>query len=208
MRPNEEPQRHRRFPRSRFFIYTLYACEYGSQLSQVEDVREGLTEVIHKVERLAEDFPSDKDFYFNNNFPQFKSPVKSIQLQAEALLNEIGLARNLRLETIDFPSDPNESYYWLVSLQDNLVEGIDTAVDHLNLHMLHPFMPYLTEELWQWLPQRERSQPKLSICLAEYPAVNQVTAHLMHLTLSSRGGALDNKMVTAESCAKILLIEH
>lgn len=91
-----------------------------------------LTEAIRRVERLAEDFPSDKDFHFYNNFPQFKSPVQSIQSQAEALLNEIGLARNLRPETVGFPSDPDESYDWLVSLQDDLVEGIDAAVDHLN----------------------------------------------------------------------------
>jgi valyl-tRNA synthetase len=53
--------------------------------------------------------------------------------------------------------------------KDTLWLCLDTG-----LRMLHPFMPYLTEELWQRLPQQEGSQPKLTICLAEYPAVNQV----------------------------------
>jgi len=95
-----------------------------------------LSEVIRRVERLAEDFPSDKDFHFYNNFPQFKSPVRNIQSQAEALLNEIGLARSLRPEAGAFPSDPDESYDWLVALQDDLVEGIDAAVDQLNKETL------------------------------------------------------------------------
>ena len=55
--------------------------------------------------------------------------------------------------------------------RDTLWLCLDTG-----LRMLHPFMPYLTEELWQRLPQQEGSQPKLSICLAEYPSVNQVTS--------------------------------
>lgn len=55
--------------------------------------------------------------------------------------------------------------------RDTLWLCLDTG-----LRMLHPFMPYLTEELWQRLPQQEGSEPKLSICLAEYPAVNQVAS--------------------------------
>lgn len=87
-----------------------------------------LQEVIRRVERLSEDFPADKDFHFYNNFPLFKAPVRGIQSQAEALLSEIG-----RTKTVGaFRSDPDESYDWLVALQDDIVEGIDAAVDQLN----------------------------------------------------------------------------
>ena len=91
-----------------------------------------LQDAIRRVERFSEEFPAEKDFHFYNNFPQFKSPVRSIQSRAEAVLNDIGLAKKLRPETSRFPSDPDESYDWLVALQDDLVEGIDAAVDQLN----------------------------------------------------------------------------
>lgn len=55
--------------------------------------------------------------------------------------------------------------------RDTLWLCLDTG-----LRLLHPFMPYLTEELWQRLPQQEGSQAKVSICVADYPAVNQVVS--------------------------------
>lgn len=55
--------------------------------------------------------------------------------------------------------------------RDTLWLCLDTG-----LRMLHPFMPYLTEELWQRLPN-QGSQPKTTIVLAEYPAVNQEWAN-------------------------------
>ena len=55
--------------------------------------------------------------------------------------------------------------------RDTLWVCLDTG-----LRLLHPFMPYLTEELWQRLPQREgEAQAKSSIVVAEYPAVNHVS---------------------------------
>ncbi|KAG0578426.1 hypothetical protein KC19_4G021800 [Ceratodon purpureus] len=104
-----------------------------AQANEVVKALKGpLQEAIRRVERLSEDFPAEKDFHFYNNFPQFKTPVKGIQAQAEALLNDIGMAKRLRPETSRFPSDGDESYDWLVAVQDDLVEGIDAAVDLLN----------------------------------------------------------------------------
>ncbi|XP_043712744.1 valine--tRNA ligase, mitochondrial 1 [Telopea speciosissima] len=39
------------------------------------------------------------------------------------------------------------------------------------LRLLHPFMPYVTEELWQRLPQPQKSARKESIMICEYPSV-------------------------------------
>ena len=36
--------------------------------------------------------------------------------------------------------------------------------------LLHPLMPYVTEELWQRLPRAPQPQPPPSIMLAPYPA--------------------------------------
>lgn len=41
-----------------------------------------------------------------------------------------------------------------------------------NLRLLHPFMPYLTEELYQRLPRRSKKQVP-SICVEVYPEVNK-----------------------------------
>ncbi|XP_044325424.1 valine--tRNA ligase, mitochondrial 1 isoform X2 [Triticum aestivum] len=38
------------------------------------------------------------------------------------------------------------------------------------LRLLHPFMPYITEELWQRLPQPKGSSRKDSIMISEYPS--------------------------------------
>ena len=42
-----------------------------------------------------------------------------------------------------------------------------TCLDH-GLRLLHPFMPFVTEELWQRLPRRPNDATP-SIMLAQYP---------------------------------------
>jgi valyl-tRNA synthetase len=47
---------------------------------------------------------------------------------------------------------------------------MDTTVSIFEdlLKLLHPFMPFLTEEIWHWI--RERSNPNEAICHAAWPA--------------------------------------
>ena len=37
------------------------------------------------------------------------------------------------------------------------------------LRLVSPFMPFLTEELWQRLPRRQGGEETPSICVARYP---------------------------------------
>ncbi|MGB5552628.1 MAG: class I tRNA ligase family protein, partial [Thermoanaerobaculia bacterium] len=50
-------------------------------------------------------------------------------------------------------------------------EVLLTVLDR-SLRLLHPVMPYLTEELWQRLPGREEIHPS-TICLAPYPVAEE-----------------------------------
>jgi len=53
-----------------------------------------------------------------------------------------------------------------------------TCLDH-GLRLLHPFMPFVTEELWQRLPRRPNDSTP-SIMVSSYP-IN--VSHLLHLNL-------------------------
>ncbi|KAL2937552.1 Valine--tRNA ligase mitochondrial 1 [Bienertia sinuspersici] len=58
------------------------------------------------------------------------------------------------------------------------------------LRLLHPFMPFVTEELWQRLPQPKDTIQKESIVISEYPTViqswtNEIVEHDMELIESA-----------------------
>lgn len=55
------------------------------------------------------------------------------------------------------------------SAQDTLWVCLDNG-----LRLLHPFMPYVTEELWQRLPSSGDCTRKDSIMLCDYPSVVEV----------------------------------
>ncbi|EMC95433.1 hypothetical protein BAUCODRAFT_541606 [Baudoinia panamericana UAMH 10762] len=94
---------------------------------------------------------------------------------------------NAALATREFSKATQALYgYWLYELcdvfiensksiiRDGTPEASKSAVDTLytaldgGLRMMHPFMPFLTEELWQRLPRRQGDKTK-SIVIAAYP---------------------------------------
>ena len=54
--------------------------------------------------------------------------------------------------------------------QESALQTLYTALEGA-LTMIHPFMPFLTEEMWQRLPRRP-NDTTLSICKAAYPVYN------------------------------------
>ena len=64
-----------------------------------------------------------------------------------------------------------------------------TCLDY-GLRLLHPFMPFVTEELWQRLPRRP-NDPTPSIMLSKYPTFVSFSA-----PHSSRDGGLTQPSIT------------
>ncbi len=80
------------------------------------------------------------------------------------------------------------------------------------LRLLHPVMPFLTEELWQRLPGHEASTPE-TICLAPYPTAeptwhdevaDQTITLLKGLVMSVRNARVEAKVPAKSSVALYL----
>ncbi|KAK4493458.1 hypothetical protein RD792_006625, partial [Penstemon davidsonii] len=118
-----------------------------------------------------------------------------------SVLNKAISKTVLSLDSYEF-SDATTAVYswWQYQLCDVFIELIKTyfagndqafaserrfAQDTLwlcldnGLRLLHPFMPFVTEELWQRLPSKIDSARKESIVISEYPSAVEVTHTFM-----------------------------
>ena len=134
--------------------------------------------------------------YVLGNLPQdYTPPAKGGKTGKESLperwilhkLTYVAKRVNQTLEEREFSQATQATYqFWLYELCDVYIENsksiirdgseeekasaiatLYTALDG-GLKLMHPFMPFLTEELWQRLPRRPGDKTK-SIVIAEYP---------------------------------------
>lgn len=126
----------------------------------------------------------------------FQPPAENRPTGQESLVEKWILHRldaavqevNHGLETRNFMNATAAAYnFWLYELCDVYIEAIKPVMDadgdprakssaqatlytclEEGFKLLHPFMPYVTEELWQRLPRRP-SEKHETICLASYP---------------------------------------
>ncbi len=119
---------------------------------------------------------------YQKDIPNYSTELK-LQKQDKAIIKELEtLIKKTNKELTNFRfADAGEAIYQFVwhSLADKYIEDVknredkDVALSVLiyvfrtSLELLHPFMPFITEELWQRLPHSGKS-----IMLAKWPAVN------------------------------------
>ncbi|KAJ6611804.1 tRNA synthetases class I-domain-containing protein [Mycena sp. CBHHK59/15] len=121
-------------------------------------------------------------------------PTGNESLVERWILHKLNIAAtevNTQLTDRNFMLATNAAYnFWLYELCDVYIEVVKlmsdeaapigmrksvqrtlyTCLDH-GLRLLHPFMPFITEELWQRLPQGE-NDPTPSIMVAAFPTAN------------------------------------
>ncbi|KZV15181.1 hypothetical protein F511_33667 [Dorcoceras hygrometricum] len=79
--------------------------------------------------------PSQKDFHFYNNFPEFKNPVREISHKSKILLIKIGASEDLLGKAIMFPPDEkielddDVANDWLENVNDDIFEKFDVSLD-------------------------------------------------------------------------------
>lgn len=87
-----------------------------------------LTVSASRLERASRLLPTDEDFHFYSNFSEFREPVQGIQARVQGLLSQISSLTALPRAPA-LPSNPDDLPDWLVSMQDELLEQVDSAFD-------------------------------------------------------------------------------
>lgn len=123
--------------------------------------------------------------------PSENKPTGSESLVEKWILHRLDVAAaevNAGLMSRNFMNATSAAYnFWLYELCDVYIEAIKPVTDASSeerarasaqatlytcldegLKLLHPFMPYVTEELWQRLPRRP-SEKHETICLTSFP---------------------------------------
>ncbi|KAL6575192.1 hypothetical protein OROMI_012477 [Orobanche minor] len=90
---------------------------------------------VAKLSGSSRIIPSQKDFYFYNNFQEFKHPVQEFDKKSKDLLEKIGESENLFGKPIPLPDDKDVeldddvAIDWLVTVNDEIFEKFDVSLD-------------------------------------------------------------------------------
>ncbi|KAK4483763.1 hypothetical protein RD792_010966 [Penstemon davidsonii] len=90
---------------------------------------------IAKLSGSSRIIPSNKDFHFYNNFPEFKKPVQETDKKSKSLLEIIGKSENLLGKVIKYPDDrdveldDDVAVDWLMNVNDEIFERVDMSLD-------------------------------------------------------------------------------
>ncbi|KAI4386628.1 hypothetical protein MLD38_004545 [Melastoma candidum] len=93
--------------------------DHHQQQQQQLALLQTLTDALSSASRRI---PTDRDFHFFNNFPEFRSPVDSVSRDSLSLLSSV---RGVPMSAFD----DEEWYHWLVDFNDHALEGFDVAAE-------------------------------------------------------------------------------
>jgi valyl-tRNA synthetase len=128
--------------------------------------------------------------------PQTRANLSNTELWILSRLENTVKSANEGFKNYDFSLATTSIYsFWLYELCDVYLESMKPVMSGSNedrkqscretlyicldngLRLLHPFMPFVTEELWQRLPRR-KTDTAPSICIASYPQSIPARANL------------------------------
>ncbi|KAF4397113.1 hypothetical protein G4B88_008959 [Cannabis sativa] len=97
-------------------LYTLTKGPLASSLSKLSGSSRGI--------------PSNKDFYFYNNFDDFRAPIQEIDNKSQSLLESVGSSSSrMWNKHMPFPVDMDEAMDWLNNANDEIFERVDMSID-------------------------------------------------------------------------------
>tara|TARA_B100000131_G_scaffold40488_1_gene36589 strand:- start:1927 stop:5157 length:3231 start_codon:yes stop_codon:yes gene_type:complete len=168
--------------------YTAQGRDINLDVSRVVSYRHWCNKLWNAIKfammNLGEGYVPPSDI--NTSFDLKKLPHAAQWILSR--LNEACGATNVAMEAYDFTVATSAVYaFWQYEVCDVFIEIIKPVMNgddevakkgtrdalwiclDTGLRLLHPFMPFVTEELWQRLPRtRDENTPK-SIMIADYP---------------------------------------
>ncbi|KAM0944123.1 putative ribonuclease D [Dioscorea sansibarensis] len=95
-----------------------------------ELVSRRLSSSAARLSAASRSIPSDKDFHFYNNFPEFRRPASSIAKRSEAFLRSLSSASLWGEKPAPgLPDDLDDYYDWLVNVNDDILERFSVSMD-------------------------------------------------------------------------------
>lgn len=104
-----------------------------SRAQKAAQLTSPLSSSLSNLSSSSRSIPSNQDFHFFYNFPEFNQPVQEIANQSQLLLQSIGSSEIFN-QPINFPDevDISDAYDWLVDVNDNVFERMDVSFDEFS----------------------------------------------------------------------------
>ncbi|RYR53851.1 hypothetical protein Ahy_A06g029095 isoform A [Arachis hypogaea] len=87
---------------------------------------------LKELSGSSQRIPTEQSFHhFYLNFDEFKRPIDEIARRSQSMLESIGVTTHAWNTGVDFPSDIDDAYEWVVDMNDELLEWFDESVSEV-----------------------------------------------------------------------------
>ncbi|MEW5299660.1 MAG: hypothetical protein WDW36_002653 [Sanguina aurantia] len=151
--------------------YTTQARDINLDIARVISYRHWCNKLWNAIRFAMMNLPEG---YVAPSPEELAARVPSMPPASRWLLSKLSSATAATiqgLDTYDFSASTQRCYsFWQYELCDAATRDALWAALDAGLRLLHPFMPFVTEELWQRLPKSSAQASTRTIMLAPYPA--------------------------------------